>query len=307
MSSPLPPPPQAAGTQPGDGPIEPRVVAAGVGAKWWAEGWRMFTSQIGTWIGIVIVYAVISMLLSNVPYIGGVAQWLLTPVFFGGIMLGCHALDHGERLRVSHLFDGFTGRHFIALLTVGAFNILLTAVAVVIAGVIVAASIGLSGLTNFDQLGADPWKMLGEFGLAIFLLVVVVMVVVAVIAMANWFAPALIVLREARPLPAMLASFRACLRNWVPFLVYGVIGVGIVVAVACVFGMLAGVIGIGALVSMFSDGANWGSMIFGFAALIVLYVAVTEVVTPVVFASAYAGYRDTLAAEDSRLANPAYR
>jgi hypothetical protein len=306
MSSPLPPPPLAAATQPGHGPIEPRVVAAGAGASWWAEGWRIFTSQIGTWIGIVIVYVVISMLLSKVPYIGGVAQWLLTPVFVGGIMLGCNALDRGERLRVSHLFDGFTGRHFIPLLIVGAFNILLTAVAVVIAGVIIAASVGLSGVTNFDQLSADPWKMLGEFGLVALLLLVVVLAVVAVIAMANWFAPALIVLREARPLPAMLGSFRASLRNWVPFLVYGVIGVGIVVAIACVFGILAGVMGIGALMSMFSDSVNWGSMIFGFAALIVLYVAVTVVVTPVVFGSAYAGYRDTLAAADSQLANPAY-
>jgi hypothetical protein len=42
-------------------------------------------------------------------------------------------------------------------------------------------------------------------------------------------------------------------------------------------------------------------------AIIVLYVAVTLVVTPVVFGSAYAGYRDTLGAQDSRLANPAYR
>jgi hypothetical protein len=177
--------------QPARSPIEPRVVAPGAGATWWAEGWRTFTSQIGTWIGIVIVYVVISLLLSKVPYIGGVAQWLLTPVFVGGIMLGCNALDRGERLRVSHLFDGFKGAHFTSLLIVGVFNIVLTAAAVVVAIVIMAAGVGFSGMTNFDQLAADPWRMLGEFGLVALLLLLLALTVLAVIAMANWFAPAL--------------------------------------------------------------------------------------------------------------------
>jgi hypothetical protein len=307
MSSPLPPLPQAGAAQPARGLIEPRVVAPGAGATWWIEGWRTFTAQIGTWIGIVILYIVISMLLSRVPYIGGVAQWLLTPVFIGGIMLGCNALDRGERLRVSHLFDGFKGAHFTSLLIVGVFNIVLTAAAVVVAVVIIAASVGLSSMMNLDQLADDPWKMLGEFGLVAFLLVLLMLVVVAVIAMANWFAPSLIVLREARPLEAMVLSFRASLRNWVPFLVYGVIGVGIVVAVGCVFVVLAGVIGFGAFMAVFSEGVNWGSMLFGIVALVLLYVACAVVVTPVIFGSAYAGYRDTLAPQDAGLANPAYR
>ena len=307
MSSPLPPLPQAGATQPSHGPIEPRVVAAGAGATWWAEGWRTFTSQIGTWIGIVIVYVVISLLLSRVSYIGGVAQWLLTPVFVGGIMLGCNALDHGERLRLSHLFDGFKGAHFTSLLIVGVFNILLTAVAVVVAIIVIAAGVGLASVMNFDQLTDDPWKMLGEFGLVALVLMLLALTVVAVIAMANWFAPALIVLRDARPFEAMLLSFRASLRNWVPFLVYGVIGIGIMVVVGCVFVVLAGVIGFGAFMAVFGESVNWSSMIFGIVALIVLYVVVAVVVTPVVFGSAYAGYRDTLAAQDPLLANPAYR
>jgi hypothetical protein len=180
-------------------------------------------------------------------------------------------------------------------------------VAVVVAIVIMAAGVGFSGATNFDQLAADPWRMLGEFGLVALLLLLLALTVLAVIAMANWFAPALIVLREARPLEAMLLSLRASLRNWVPFLVYGVIGIGIVVAMACVFGVLAGFIGFGALMAMFSESANWGSMLFGIVSLIVLYVAVTVIVTPVIFGSAYAGYRDTLGPEDPQLANPAYR
>jgi uncharacterized membrane protein len=41
--------------------------------------------------------------------------------------------------------------------------------------------------------------------------------------MATWFAPALIVLHDVAPTAAFKASFYACLRNWIPFLVYSVV------------------------------------------------------------------------------------
>ncbi|HSD52834.1 MAG TPA: BPSS1780 family membrane protein, partial [Burkholderiales bacterium] len=41
--------------------------------------------------------------------------------------------------------------------------------------------------------------------------------------MAIWFAPALVALNEFEPLQAIKASFGACLKNIVPFLLYGVI------------------------------------------------------------------------------------
>ena len=43
----------------------------------------------------------------------------------GGLMMGCRALDRGEPLRVSHLFEGFQGAHFVPLMIIGAVNIAL--------------------------------------------------------------------------------------------------------------------------------------------------------------------------------------
>ena len=87
MASPIPSPPQPGAQAQTSTPIRSRVAAAGAGATWWAEGWRKFRPQMGTWIGIVLVYCVVSLLLSEVPHIGAIADWLLTPVFAGGIML----------------------------------------------------------------------------------------------------------------------------------------------------------------------------------------------------------------------------
>ena len=63
------------------------------------------------------------------------------------------------------------------------------------------------------------------------------------LAMAVWFAPALVVFRNVAPLEAMKASFFACLKNIVPFLVYGVI-----LFVLCIVAMIP--FGLGMLVMM---------------------------------------------------------
>jgi uncharacterized membrane protein len=40
---------------------------------------------------------------------------------------------------------------------------------------------------------------------------------------AYWFAPALVMIHDMAPIEAMKASFFACLRNLVPFLLYGLV------------------------------------------------------------------------------------
>jgi uncharacterized membrane protein len=40
---------------------------------------------------------------------------------------------------------------------------------------------------------------------------------------AYWFAPALVMMHDMKPLAAMKASFFACFKNFIPFLVYGLV------------------------------------------------------------------------------------
>jgi uncharacterized membrane protein len=51
-------------------------------------------------------------------------------------------------------------------------------------------------------------------------------------------------LRGAPPIEAMKASFRACMRNWLPFLVYGAIGIAIALPAMIVIGVVAGFLGL---------------------------------------------------------------
>src|ERR1700682_2809299 len=115
-------------------------VPAGHGWTWIADGWTLFMKAPGTWIGIAVIALVIFIVLTFIPFIGGIALSLLMPVFGGGVMLGCRALDEGKELEVQHLFAGFrTG--FGALVATGAINLAATIAIMFIAMILTGASL----------------------------------------------------------------------------------------------------------------------------------------------------------------------
>lgn len=225
---------------PARGAPEARKLDAGHGAAWWSESWSIFTAAPGTWIGIVVVLLVIMFCMVLVPVIGSVAQTLLFPVFAGGIMLGCQALARGEPLRLAHLFEGFQGGRFGPLVILG---LLMMVAGFVLALIIVAigvATIGISGLTLLMN-GGDPFQMsmanLASLGFALFIILAVALIGGAIIAMAYWFAPALIVLNGEAPVAAIRKSFSSSLTNFVPFLIYGLIYIGLAIVATIPFGL----------------------------------------------------------------------
>jgi hypothetical protein len=285
--------------------VEPRAVAAGRGFAWWGEGWRIFLSSPGTWIVVTIVYGIVSVLVNIVPYVGAVGHSLLTPVFVGGAMVGCRALERGEPLRVSHLFEGFQGPHFVPLMIIGAVNIALAIALLALSGGGILGVVGLGDLSTLSRQ-TDPLAVpLGAMTGTALLVAVLVLVVSAAFAMLNWFAPALVVLRGLSGFDAMKLSFVSCLRNWLAFLAYGLVVVvaGIlltIVAVALVF-----VFGAGAIMSGSLEGGI-GAFIGFFFTLIGGAIALAVIVGPMAIGSVYAGFKDTLDA-DATVANPAYR
>ena len=280
-------------------PIPSRVAAAGRGASWWAEGWRMFRSRIGAWVAIMVVYFGISLLLNAVPRIGAIAEWLLSPVLLGGIMLGCDAARQGQPLRVSHLFDGFRSPHFVPLLRVALWNLALGCIGVVLAVVVIAAGIGVSGVTDIANYADDPVRLWETLGLTYLLLILLGLVFVAVLAMANWFAPALIVLNGTTALAAMKTSLRASLRNWLPFLVYGLVAIAILIAAGAAFAVLAGIIGFETFRSIFDGHGGVGTFTLATGLVMALFAVLATVLAALTFGSTYAGYRDIFATDET--------
>jgi uncharacterized membrane protein len=69
--------------------------------------------------------------------------------------------------------------------------------------------------------------------LKVALALLIVLALLLPLAMLAWFAPALIVFRNLPAWEAMKLSFRACMRNLMPFLLYGLVAL-VLIVVACI-------------------------------------------------------------------------
>jgi uncharacterized membrane protein len=207
-----------AGAPGGNFIAEGQAVAAGNGWQWIVDAWALFKRQPGMWIAIIVVFFVLFFLVSLVPFVGSLAAALLGPVFAGGIVRGCQEVRDGGELEIGHLFAGFksnTGK----LVMIGVFNLVAW---IVIAGVIML----LVGGSMFAAMmgGGDASAARGAAaGLSMVLAVLIGLALSIPVYMAIWFAPALVALNDFEPLQALKTSFGACLKNIVPYLLYGVI------------------------------------------------------------------------------------
>ncbi len=192
--------------------MEARQVAAGNGWSWIAYGFRLFKESPVIWIALFFIYVLIAMVLSIIPLFGPIVLNLLAPVFMAGFMLGCKAIEEGEELEINHLFAGFK-IHTSRLITVG--GIYLTGIIVIVGLVFIAT--GSAAL-----LSANPGHTTPAESSHLLLAVLIALAAVIPLVMAYWFAPALVVFHDVKPVEAMKLSFNACLKNMVPFLVYGI-------------------------------------------------------------------------------------
>src|SRR5438445_3699370 len=230
-------PPLPGPSTPGlQGPREPRHLPAGAGVSFWSEAWRIFSASPGGWIVILMVCVLISIGLASIPVVGNLAHLVLTPVFIGGVMLGCHALARGEPLSVAHLFEGFRNGRFGPLAILG---LLLLAIFIVF-GIIMffgmLMAFGMGGLSALAGQG-DPWTIISTMGTGFLILLLIALAGGVLIAMAFWFAPALVVLSGEEPFGALQKSFAASWTNFSAFLVYGLIYIGLAIVASIPFGL----------------------------------------------------------------------
>jgi hypothetical protein len=192
-----------------------RAVGAGQGWTWIAEGFGLFRKAPGIWIAAVVILFVILIVLAFIPLLGAVATFLVMPVFVGGLLLGCRALQGGGELELAHLFAGFkeqTGNLIVVgALAIGAWIIVMVPV------VLIVGTGAVMGVLRGDAAGA------AAAGASVMLAWLVALALSIPIYMALWFAPALVVLRGMAPVAALQESFFGCLKNILPFLVYSIV------------------------------------------------------------------------------------
>jgi len=213
----------------GDGNARP----AGAGLDWWTKAWPLFTGQVGMWIGVIVVTVVVIVVASLIPVLGQLVTFLFGPVIAGGLMLGVREVDRGRALTFGHIFAGFSNQ-MGQLVLVGVIYLAGMVVALMIAALV--AGIGIGTMLGVGG-GGNPAAMGAAGASGILLAVLIAVALVLPLYMAVWFAPALVVFHEIGAMDAMKASFFGCLKNVVPFLVYGIVGMLLSIVASIPFGL----------------------------------------------------------------------
>lgn len=194
---------------------DPKAVSVGRGWDWIVEGFGHFKKDPGAWILTIIVYFVLSIVLSLIPILGQLALMLISYVLFAGFMLGCQAQSKGEKFEVKYLFAGFS--------TNAGRLVLLSVVVLLVVLVVMGIAMGPTLFTLIQGgMQTDP-AMAQSMVNEILLPMLIAMLFLIPLMMAVYFAPALIVLNDQPLIQAMKLSFIGCLKNILPFLIYGII------------------------------------------------------------------------------------
>ena len=196
-----------------------RGLPAGAGWDWISGAWKLFLRAPLMWIISLIIVFVAFVAIGIVPILGGIAVQLLQPVVAAGFIVASHSLERGGNFELDHLFAGFK-KSFGKLVVVGLLFMVGGIVILLVLVAIVGVTVGMSFLTG------DPDQALATImasALVIALGLLVTLGLLVPLLAAYWFAPALVIMHDLQPMEAMRASFFACFRNFVAFLVYGIV------------------------------------------------------------------------------------
>jgi uncharacterized membrane protein len=209
-------------------PLKIKQVPVANAWAWIVSGFDLFKANPAMWIILFVIYLAIIVPISLIPVIGSLLSTLLAPVFAAGLMWGCKALTLRQDLEINHLFAGFK-QNTAQLIAVGGIymaSLLVIAVMVVLTLDKDTLSVLMKGGTVSPEQAS-----------AMMLPILIAMLFVMPILMAYWFAPVLVGLNNLTAVEAMKLSFMACLKNMLPFLLYGLIFMVLLVIALIPFGI----------------------------------------------------------------------
>ena len=232
-------------------------VDAGRGRGWIVEGWRLFAQAPGIWIVILLIYLGISVVLSFIPFVGGLAYMLLSPVLAGGMLYGAAAQTRGDSLEIAHLFRGFQDQErmgplvLLGLISLAGYVVMILVVVVFVGG-------GLMMGAVMDSTGAvvPPEAMGGLFVGAGLIALLVILAIGLLMTMALFYGIPLVMLGGQNAWPAARDSVAACWANVLPLLVFGLIYLVLAAVAVIPFGLgllILGPVTVGAVYASYRD------------------------------------------------------
>lgn len=204
---------------------EPNRLPAGHGVSWIGQAWRIFLARPFLWLMLGVGYVVLMTILSFIPIVNFLVG-LFHPCVVAGLAYVAYQIDVGDDVGLGDVFVGFRHQVVQQVLLVG-----LSMVVVFVALAVMAVLMGIFGssLTNPSQITQNTT--------AILIMILVGLIFFIPLSMVMWLAPILVLFHEMSALSAMKLSFKACVRNILPFLVYTIV-IGLIAIIAMIpFGL----------------------------------------------------------------------
>jgi len=249
--------------------MQARIVTAAGGARWLAEGWRLFRAAPLGWLAAVFGYWLLMTVVSVLPLVGVAAAAILVPAFSVGFMALARAAGRGGSLELGLLFDGFRNepqtQMVLGVVYLACLALLLSASMLVDDG----------ALARWMVTGRRPPEEVLQSEAFVGALATAAALYLPVM-MAFWFAPPLAAWHGTGAAKALFFSFAASIMNWRAFLAYG--------AVTAIATLLLPFLAL-TLLSVASSGALR-------APVATLVFPLLLIMLPTLFASFYASYRD---------------
>ncbi|SCY18253.1 BPSS1780 family membrane protein [Nitrosospira sp. Nsp13] len=212
--------------------MEVRQVDAKQGWQWIVTGFYIFRQIPLVWILLCTTLLLIAVTLSLIPMAGQFIFTLLSPVFLAGLMIGCRALEQGEKLEIAHLLAGFRNTPG-PLITIGGIylvgQVLILGLFMLVGGDVLMDLLIDGKRVDENELKSVSGNMLSASLVGLTLSVPLMM--------ATWFAPLLVIFNGMAAVDAMRLSFVACLKNIIAFQIYGITLVALVILATMPYGL----------------------------------------------------------------------
>lgn len=215
-----------------------RAIDASRGLEWIKLGFRQLFAAPGPWyLSILALYGAmfVASLIPLVNFVVILFAPFANPVIFAGFYACGDAQARRGTFEVGTVFDGFK-KNLSGLLAIGGLSFVAM---LVIMGV--GFMVG-GGFALITLLRENPGTPPDGFVMKMVLAYLVVLLLWVPVLMASWFAPALVLFHGLGAVEAMQQSFNACMKNFGPFLIYGLAAI-----VVCVVAIIP--LGLGMLVA----------------------------------------------------------
>lgn len=215
-------------------------VSPGRGAAWIGNGWTLFKAAPGHWILILLIWFGIQCALSVVPLLGNLAGLLLGPAFSVGLLVFAHGMANGEAADISKFFAGFKDK-FVPLLVLALIYFGLMCAVIILGAILATVMLGGSAILHAGSAEQALRSAMAGGELLVFVFVfLLVFAALMLVNTAYWYAPGLVFFANQGAGAAMKHSFMACLKNWLPLLIFSLIALllGILGAIPLGLGLL---------------------------------------------------------------------